>query len=80
MNTETMHCQSCGMTIAGGAYCAHCVDENGELQGFDERIAGMTQFMKTRDPELTDDAAAAQALSYMATMPAWRNHPRFAAE
>lgn len=34
-------CESCGMPIDAGLYCAHCVDENGRLQDFETRFARM---------------------------------------
>ena len=78
MTNEKHHCQSCGMTIESGPYCEYCVDENGALQDFDERLARMTQFMKRRDASLSPAEAEARTLDYMATMPAWRDHPRVA--
>ncbi len=80
MNTDGSSCQSCGMTIESGPYCRHCQDEQGALQCFDERLARMVQFMKKRDASLSDGEAERQALAYMKTMPAWRDHPRVAAE
>jgi len=70
------HCQSCGMTIESGPYCPYCVDEKGQLQAFEERLARMKQFVQRRDPSLSDADAERQTLAYMATMPAWRDHPR----
>ncbi len=78
MNDDATVCQSCGMTIEGGDYCEYCLDENGQLQEFDERLARMVQFMKRREEGLTQEEARARALDYMATMPAWRDHPKVA--
>ena len=72
-------CQSCGMPIEAGPYCSYCVDERGNLQTFEERFARMAQFMRRSTPELSQSEAEAQALDYMATMPAWRGHPGLAA-
>jgi hypothetical protein len=69
------HCESCGMTVESGPYCQYCTDEDGKLQSFDERFLRMVQFMKRRNDDLSQDEAEAQTLAYMATMPAWRNHP-----
>jgi hypothetical protein len=68
-------CQSCGMPIEAGPYCRYCVDEQGNLQTFEERFARMAQWMRRTRPELSQPEAEAQALDYMATMPAWRGHP-----
>lgn len=76
MSVETVSCQSCGMTIESGPYCEHCVNERGELQDFEERLERMRQFAKRRDPSLSEAALLASTLDYMATMPAWREHPR----
>ena len=73
--TESCTCESCGMTIESGPYCQYCVDDDGNLQAFDERFARMTQFLKRRDPSLSEADLRAQTLDYMATMPAWREHP-----
>ena len=67
------------MPIASGRYCSHCTDENGTLQSFDERFARMTAWQARRHPEATRQEIERQTLDYMATMPAWRDHPRVAA-
>ncbi len=70
------NCQSCGMSIESGPYCQYCVDENGNLQDFDERLQRMAQFVKTRNTGISQQEAEKQTLEYRATMPAWRDHPR----
>lgn len=79
MNVQERTCQSCGMTIEGGPYCEYCLDENGNLQAFEERFARMVQFMRRREEGLSLQEAQARTLEYMATMPAWRDHPRVVA-
>jgi hypothetical protein len=69
-------CQSCGMPIASGNYCQHCVDDQGNLQPFEERFARMVQWMSRERPGLAPDEAKRQTLAYMAQMPAWRDHPQ----
>ena len=76
MNHDKNHCESCGMTIESGPYCHYCVDENGKPQAFEERFERMIQFARRRDPSLDDAAAERSTLDYLATMPAWRDHPR----
>ncbi len=76
--TKQGQCESCGMTIESGPYCQYCQDEHGDLQCFDERLTRMKQFMKERKPDMTQEQAEASSLDYMATMPAWRDHPRVA--
>ncbi len=78
MEMNKHSCQSCGMTIETGPYCEYCTDESGQLQQFDERFARMVQFIKRREEGLAQEAAEAKTLEVMATMPAWRDHPRVA--
>ena len=68
-------CQSCGMPIESGPYCRHCADDSGNLQAFDERLARMIQWTRRENPSLDPSAAEQQTLRYMATMPAWKDHP-----
>jgi len=57
----------------------YCADEQGNLHGFDESVERMTQFMRRQDPSLDEAAARQRTLAYMATMPAWKNHPKLQA-
>lgn len=75
MSETRTTCQSCGMTIEAGPYCIYCLDENGDLQAFEERLERMQQFLRRREPELDDAKVRARTLDYMAKMPAWRDHP-----
>jgi len=74
--TTTHTCESCGMPIETGRYCDHCTDENGQLQSFDQRFERMTAWQERRHPDTSRDEIERQTLDYMATMPAWREHPR----
>ena len=69
-------CESCGMPIESGRYCEHCTQPDGSLQPFDERFERMVDWQLRREPTTTRDAAEQATLQYMATMPAWRDHPR----
>jgi hypothetical protein len=68
-------CQSCGMPIESGPYCRHCVDDEGNLQAFEERFERMVQWTRREKPDLDAAAAERATLKYMAGMPAWRDHP-----
>ena len=68
-------CQSCGMPIEDGTYCQFCTDADGNLQSFDERFERMVQWTLHRESAATREQAEANTLAYMATMPAWRDHP-----
>jgi hypothetical protein len=74
-----MSCESCGMPIESGRYCAHCTDEHGNLQPFDERFERMVAWQARRDPDASRAELEAATLKYLKTMPAWREHPRVAA-
>ncbi len=64
------------MPIEAGPYCQHCVDENGELQGFDERLERMIGWQRQQKPELSREEAESATLAYMSRMPAWKDHPK----
>jgi hypothetical protein len=72
---ETASCESCGMPIETGRYCTHCVDEDGQLQSFEERFERMVAWQQRREPQATRAELEAKTKAYMATMPAWRDHP-----
>jgi len=66
-------CESCGMPIEAGPYCQHCVDADGQLQDFPTRFERMVAWQERRgSPRLQ---AERETIAYMATMPAWKNHP-----
>ena len=69
-------CESCGMPIESGRYCEHCTDAEGRLQPFDERFERMVAWQARRSPGSSRDDLEAETLAYLATMPAWRDHPR----
>jgi hypothetical protein len=79
MRGASSSCESCGMPIETGHYCRYCVDDNGDLQTFEDRFARMGQFMKQREPDLEGTALESRVLDHMANMPAWRDHPRVVA-
>ena len=72
-------CESCSMPIESGRYCQHCVDAEGNLQEFDERFERMVGWQVRRHPEQSRAEAESATLAYMATMPAWKDHPRVTA-
>lgn len=74
--STTPACESCGMPIETGRYCSHCTDQTGQLQSFEERFERMTAWQARRNPGTPRAEIERQTLAYMATMPAWRDHPR----
>ncbi|MFT3871966.1 MAG: hypothetical protein QM714_04855 [Nocardioides sp.] len=77
--TSTTSCESCDMPIETGRYCGYCTDAEGNLQSFDERFERMVSWQARREPDSTREELEAATLAYMATMPAWQDHPRVAA-
>lgn len=69
-------CESCGMPIETGRYCTYCTDETGALQPFEERFERMVSWQARRNPGSSRAELEAATLSYLATMPAWRDHPQ----
>ena len=67
------NCESCGMPIESGIYCQYCVDEAGKLQDFATRFERMVQWQERRGSPRAQ--AEKETIAYMATMPAWRDHP-----
>lgn len=77
MSTEDQpRCDSCGMPIETGPYCEHCTDASGRLQPFEERFERMVGWQARRDPQAPRERLEAETLAYLATMPAWRDHPK----
>lgn len=74
------NCQSCGMPIETGPYCQYCVDADGKLGSFESRLSGMTAFFMGREPSLSQAEAEKRTRAYMATMPAWKDHPALKTE
>ena len=74
--TSQSTCESCGMPIESGPYCAHCTDPAGRLQPFEERFERMIGWQARRQPDATRAELERDTLAYMATLPAWRDHPR----
>ena len=72
----TTTCDSCSMPIETGPYCEHCTDESGQLQAFDERFERMIAWSSRKDPAATREQLEAATLEFMATRPAWSQHPR----
>ena len=74
--THDVTCESCGMPIESGQYCAYCTDADGTLQTFDDRFERMVSWQAGQNPSTPREQVEAETLAYMATMPAWKDHPR----
>jgi hypothetical protein len=66
------------MPIETGRYCEHCVDDDGNLQSFDQRFERMLAWQARRRPDASRSELEADTLKYMSSMPAWRDDPRVA--
>lgn len=71
----THTCESCGMPIETGRYCAHCVNPDGTLQEFATRFERMIAWQQRREPGASRAELEAKTRQYMASLPAWRDHP-----
>ena len=76
---DTHNCESCGMPIESGQYCEYCTDADGQLQAFEERFERMVSWQARREPDASRADLEAKTLAYLATMPAWHDHPRVVA-
>ena len=63
------------MPIETGRYCTHCTDENGQLQAPDQRFERYERLAGAPPPGTPREEIERQTLDYMATIPAWRDHP-----
>ncbi|MGN6796150.1 MAG: hypothetical protein ACTHJW_27505 [Streptosporangiaceae bacterium] len=63
------------MPIESGRYCDYCTDDSGALLSFEDRFSRMAAWQARREPEASRQDIERQVLDYMATMPAWRDHP-----
>ncbi len=74
-------CIACGMPMEDKAdfamhdvekeYCVHCAREDGSMQNFEEKLAGMTNFI-VRTQGLDTAVAKQAAESMMRKLPAWQ--------
>ena len=79
MSATEARCDSCGMPIETGPYCQYCIGPDGRMQDFDERLSRMLQWQRRHAPDLSDAETLQKTLDNMASMPAWKDHPRVAA-
>ena len=64
------------LTGGGQLVAFTCVDGDGNLQDFSERFERMVSWQERRHPEQSRADLESATLDYMATLPAWRAHPR----
>lgn len=74
--SDAKRCESCSMPIESGPYCQHCVDASGKLQPFEERLERMIAWQQRKTPDASRADLERATLAFMATMPAWKDHPR----
>jgi hypothetical protein len=75
-------CIACGMPMKanedfamgdpGKDYCRYCARPDGTMQSYEEKLAGMTEFI-TRTQGLDKQVAAAAARQIMSRLPAWQD-------
>lgn len=71
-----MNCESCGMTIESGPLCQYCKGPDGSLISFDECLERFVDWSMKKGQAKTRPEAEQKSLQYMATMPAWKAHPK----
>ena len=69
-------CESCGMPIESGPLCQYCKGPDGALIGFDETFERFVAWSMDEGMAKTKEEAEEKTLQYMATMPAWKDHPK----
>lgn len=78
MSPDPTICASCGRPRGNGRFCRSCADADGNLRTFDECFADQVRRQEQHRPGRSREEQEAGALSVMALMPAWRDHPRVA--
>lgn len=71
-------CHSCGMMLSlpgaqGPAknFCTYCTDEKGQLKPKAEIKAGISEWLKSLQPDISAEKALMRAEYYLKAMPAW---------
>ena len=64
------------MPVESVRFSGYCTDDTGALQSFEEDFARMAAWQARRDPAASQHDIERQVLDYMATLPAWRDHPK----
>jgi hypothetical protein len=80
-NMEKM-CIACGMTMQKPSdfalgdvtkdYCKYCVNEDGSLQTYDQRLESLTRLVQKQG--MDEESARITAANLMAELPAWQDH------
>lgn len=83
MITPIKICIACGMPMRDASefamngkekdYCIYCARPDGSMQSFDEKRAGMTEFI-VKTQGLDRSVAAAVAESMMHRLPTWKDY------
>ena len=63
------------MPIESGQYCSYCTDDAGALQPFDLRFEAMVSWSLKEDSSQSRSEAEKKTLTFMSSLPAWREHP-----
>jgi len=84
MTESSKLCIACGMPMREPGdfplgdeskdYCVHCARPDGSLQSYEERAAGMADFI-VRTQGFDYGVALAEAKSMMSRLPAWKGRP-----
>ena len=79
MNEEIKTCEACGGPVEEGKYCAHCLDENGNLKSYEDVMEGGIEWAMSEEGEkvlgqkFEDKEEAKKMIEvHMKTLPAWK--------
>lgn len=68
------HCYSCAMPLEETSerkYCEFCADEKGNLRSKEDSIKGISQWLSTWGPKLSEEEYEKRAINYLKSMPEW---------
>jgi hypothetical protein len=68
------------MPTEEGPYCQYCLGPDGKLQAFEDRFERAIKAQARWHPKASRQELERKALTLMAAMPAWQDHPRIKAE
>ena len=68
------NCPSCGISMPAETLCDNCRAPDGGLRDFEETLERFSQWAISHDGVAPQEARA-KSLAYMATRPAWKDHP-----
>jgi hypothetical protein len=79
MNEDVKICEACGGPVEEGKYCAHCLDENGNLKSYEDVLNDGIEWAMSEEGEKIlgrkfedKDETKKMIEEHMKTLPAWK--------